>query len=103
MKICKENKEMTELWESKVIPPRVSFPSAGRLGYGRKMSDLVVAVLQLARCSSWDDPAEPLAVWSGALGVGVFDQAFPDQLSNAQQVSISHLNQKSVRKTTAET
>lgn len=56
------------------------------------MSDLVVAVLQLARGSSRDGPAESLAVRSGAFGVGVFSQAFPDQLSNTHQVSVSHLH-----------
>lgn len=56
------------------------------------MSDLVVAVLQLARGSSRDVPAESLAVRPGAFGIGVFSQAFPDQLSNAHQVSVSHLH-----------
>lgn len=55
------------------------------------MSNLVVAVLQLTSSSSRDRPAEPLVVGSGALGGGVFRQAFPHQLSHAHQVTVFYL------------
>lgn len=56
------------------------------------MSDLVVAVLQLACSSSRNSPTKPLAVRPGALGGGVFNQALSNQLAHTHQVSISDLH-----------
>lgn len=58
------------------------------------MSDLVVAVLQLTCSSSRNSPAKPLAVRPGALGGGIFKQAFSNQLPHTNQVSISDLHRR---------
>lgn len=63
-----------------------------RLGYGGKMGDLVVAVLQLTSSSSWNGPAKPLAVGSGALVGGIFGQTLPHQLPHAHQVTVFYLH-----------
>lgn len=74
-------------WGHSLIPPGL----IGRLRYGGKMSDLVVAVLQLPCCSSRNSPAEPLAVRPGAFGGGIFKQAFSNQPPHTNQVPISDL------------
>ena len=62
------------------------------LRYSGKMSDLVVAVLQLTCSSSRNTPAKPLAVRPGAPGGGIFSQAFSNQLPHTNQVPISYLH-----------
>lgn len=57
------------------------------------MSDLVVAVFQLTCSSSRNNPAEPLAVGPGALGGGIFSQAFTNQLPHTNQVPIPDLEE----------
>ena len=58
------------------------------------MSDLVVAVLQLACSSSRNSPAKPLAARPGAFGGGIFKQAFCNQLPHTNQVTISKLHRR---------
>lgn len=77
-----------------LLPPGL----IGRLGYGGKMSDLIVAVLQLPCRSSRNSPAEPLAVGPGAFGGGIFKQAFSNQLPHTNQVPISDLYRRNKMK-----
>lgn len=72
--------------------PSIAPGLISRLGYGGKVSDFVVAVLQVTCSSSWNNPAKPAAVWPGALGGGIFSQAFPNQLPHTNQVTISNLH-----------
>ena len=67
-------------------------------GYGGKMSDLVVAMLQLTGSSTRDGPAKSLAVRFGALGGGVFSQTFSNQLPQTNQVTISDLQRRNTHK-----
>lgn len=71
--------------------PSIAPGLISRLGYGGKMSDFVVAVLQVTCSSSRNNPAKPAAVWPRALGGGIFSQAFPNQLPHTNQVTISNL------------
>ena len=86
--ISKKNNILSQISGS---PTTASWLLAYGLGYGGKVSDLVVAGLQLSLRSPGNDPTEPLAVWLGALGCGIFSQAFPSQLPHTNQVAISDL------------
>lgn len=117
MEICKENvlrgtqvtterkttksNQRAEIWSCWSLStaynkghPYVPAGLIGRLWDGGKMSDLVVAVLQLTRSSSRNSPAKPLGVGPGAPGGGVLSQAFSNQLPHDHQVSISDLHIK---------
>jgi len=87
--ISKKNKNI--LSRISGSPTTASWLLAYGLGYGGKVSDLVVAGLQLSLRSPGNDPTEPLAVWLGALGCGIFSQAFPSQLPHTNQVAISDI------------
>lgn len=78
--------------------PSIAPGLISRLRYGGKMSDFVVAVLQVTCSSSRNNPAKPPAVWPGAFGGGIFSQAFPNQLPHANQVTISNLDRWGNRK-----
>ncbi len=63
------------------------------------MGDLVVAVLQLSGGSTWNHPAQSLAVWLQALGGGILRQAFSHKLPHANQVSRFNLKRRINHKT----
>lgn len=86
--ICGQLWVFSAWWGHPFIAPGL----ISRLRYGGEMSDFVVAVLQVTCSSSRNNPAKPAAVWPGALGGGIFSQAFPNQLPHTNQVTISNLH-----------